>query len=119
MPCSRVGSPRPATLGRVIGQHGINTLWLTAALFNAVVDEAPEAFSPLEQLLIGGEALSVSHVRRFLEACPRTRLINGYGPTEGTTFSCCYRIPGDFDASRASVPIGRPIGNTRAYVLDG
>ncbi len=106
-------------LGRAIGQHGINTLWLTAALFNAVVDEAPEALSPLEQLLIGGEALSVSHVRRFLEACPRVRLINGYGPTEGTTFSYCYRIPGDFDASRASVPIGRPIANTKAYVLDG
>ena len=46
-------------------------------------------------------------------------MINGYGPTEGTTFACCYRIPADFDASRASVPIGRPIGNTRAYVLDG
>ena len=105
--------PTAGELGRVIGQHGINTLWLTASLFNAVVDEAPELLSPLEQLLIGGEALSVSHVRRFLEACPRTQLINGYGPTEGTTFSCCYRIPADFDASRASVPIGRPIGNTQ------
>ena len=110
--------PTPCELGRVIRQHGINTLWLTATLFNAVVDEAPELLSPLEQLLIGGEALSVSHVRCFLEACPRTRLINGYGPTEGTTFSCCYRIPGDFDTSQASVPIGHPIGNTKAYVLD-
>ena len=110
--------PTAHELGRVIGQHGINTLWLTAALFNAVVEEAPEFLSSLEQLLIGGEALSISHVRRFLEACPRTRLINGYGPTEGTTFSCCYPIPGDLSTSRASVPIGRPIGNTKAYVLD-
>ena len=105
--------PTAAELGRVIRQRGINTLWLTAALFNAVVDEAPELLSPLEQLLIGGEALSVRHVSRFLAACPRTRLVNGYGPTEGTTFSCCYRIPGDFDVSRASVPIGLPIGNTQ------
>ena len=111
--------PTAVDLGRLIGQHGVNTLWLTAALFNAVVDESPEVFAPLEQLLIGGEALSVSHVRRFLEACPRTRLINGYGPTEGTTFSCCHHIPLDFDVSRPSVPIGGPIGNTRAYVLDG
>jgi amino acid adenylation domain-containing protein len=110
--------PTTCELGRVIWKHGINTLWLTSALFNAVVDEAPQALSRLEQLLIGGEALSVGHVRRFLEACPRVRLINGYGPTEGTTFSCCYHIPGDVDALRATVPIGRPIGNTRAYVLD-
>ena len=110
--------PSAAELGRTIDRDGVDTLWLTAAHFNAVVDEDPAALAPLEQLLIGGEALSAAHVRRFLAACPRTRLVNGYGPTEGTTFSCCWQIPAGFAASRASVPIGRPIGGTRAYVLD-
>ena len=110
--------PTTRELGRLIEQYGINTMWLTAALFNTVVDEAPESLGSLEQLLIGGEALSVEHVR-FLDRCPKTQLINGYGPTEGTTFSCCHRIPRDFDTSRTSVPIGRPIGNTNVYVLDG
>ena len=110
--------PTAGELELLIRERGINTLWLTATLFNTLVDEAPEAISSLDQLLIGGETLSVNHVRRFLEHCPRTQLINGYGPTEGTTFSCCYRIPGDFDVSLSSIPIGRPIGNTKAYVLD-
>ena len=110
--------PSAAELGRMIGRDGVDTLWLSTAHFNAVVDEDPAALAPLEQLLIGGEALSVAHVRRFLAACPRTRLANSYGPTEGTTFSCCWQVPADFAASRASVPIGRPIGGTRAYVLD-
>ena len=105
-------------LGRVIREHGINTLWLTASLFSTVVDDAPEKLSSLEQLLIGGEPLSVRHIQRLLAAYPQIQLINGYGPTEGTTFSCCYRIPGELDASWESVPIGRPIGNTRAYLLD-
>ena len=110
--------PTVHELGRMIAEHGINTLWLTATLFNTVVDAAPEALSPLEQLLIGGEAVSVGLVRPFQEVCPGTRLVNGYGPTEGTTFTCCGQISGDIDGSRSSVPIGGPIGNTRVYVLD-
>jgi non-ribosomal peptide synthetase component F len=55
---------------------------------------------------------------RVLDAFPHVRLINGYGPTENTTFSCCRTIaPGD-DVERASIPIGAPIANTTAYVLD-
>ena len=67
---------------------------------------------------MGGEALSVAHVRRALAALPTTRLVNGYGPTEGTTFTCCYGIPRELPEGLRSIPIGRPIGNTRVYVLD-
>ena len=85
--------PTPARLSAVIRRHRVNALWLTTSLFNAVVDEAPQTLVPIEQLLVGGEALSVAHVRRALAALPTTRLINGYGPTESTTFTCCYPIP--------------------------
>jgi aspartate racemase len=108
----------PSELGEVIHKHGISTLWLTASLYNAVIDQAPEALSGVRQLLIGGEALSVSHVRKGLSLLRETQIINGYGPTEGTTFTCCYPIPRQPDASTTSIPIGRPIANTEVYLLD-
>ena len=110
--------PTARQLSAVIRTHEVNALWLTASLFNAVLDEAPETLAPIEQLLVGGEALSVAHVRRALAALPTTRLVNGYGPTESTTFACCYEIPRELPEGLPSIPIGRPIGNTRVYVLD-
>jgi len=111
-------TPSCETLGRTIQKHHITTLWLTASLFNVVIDECPAALQGVRQLLVGGEALSVIHVRRALELLPATQLINGYGPTEGTTFTCCYRIPRYLPEDVSSIPIGRPIQNTEVYVLD-
>ncbi|QOW18806.1 amino acid adenylation domain-containing protein [Lysobacter ciconiae] len=111
-------TPTGAGLARCIATHGVTTAWLTAALFNAVVDEDPAYLAGLRELFTGGEALSVPHVRRMLAGAPRTRLHNGYGPTECTTFTCTWPIPHDFPASAARVPIGRPIGTTRVLVLD-
>jgi amino acid adenylation domain-containing protein len=111
--------PDFAVLEDVLRREGITTLWLTSSLYNALIDRVPQALAGVRQLLIGGEALSVEHVRRGLAALPRTTFINGYGPTEGTTFTCCHRITeDDVGADAASVPIGRPIANTRVYVLD-
>jgi amino acid adenylation domain-containing protein len=109
------GPLSPAELGTLLERFEVRTLWLTAGLFHQVVDAAPEALRPLRQLLAGGEALSPAHCRRVLEAHPDLRLINGYGPTENTTFSCCHTIDAGVGES---VPIGRPIQNSRAYVLD-
>jgi amino acid adenylation domain-containing protein len=110
--------PDPMELQRILRQHHVTTLWLTASFFNALLDIAPEALAEVEELLIGGEALSVSHVHRALKLLPRTQLINGYGPTENTTFTTCYRIPRTLDPQASSVPIGRPIANAQAYLLD-
>jgi amino acid adenylation domain-containing protein len=110
--------PTAAGLQTLIERHGVSTLWLTAALFNVLIDERPEALRGLRQLLTGGEALSVAHVRRALAALPGVQLINGYGPTESTTFTCCHRIPSQLPASCTSIPIGRPIGNTEVLILD-
>src|SRR5262249_9185838 len=66
--------------------------------------------------LAGGDVLRPEAVRTALRLLPRCRLINGYGPTETTTFAACYEIPRDFDA--ASVPPGRPIPATTIRVLD-
>ena len=109
--------PTAAGLGRSIRSEGVTTAWLTAALFNAVVDDDPAHLRGLDQLLIGGEALSVSHVRRALEALPALTLINGYGPTECTTFTATYRIAHPLPPETRSIPIGRPITDTPLYVL--
>src|SRR6266545_4164934 len=109
--------PTAQTLGKIVERYGIRTMWLTSALFNAVMDEDGQALSGVEQLLIGGEALSVRDVRRARSELKETRLINGYGPTEATTFTCCYDIK-DVPRGAASIPIGRPVSNTDVYVLD-
>jgi amino acid adenylation domain-containing protein len=112
------GVPQPAKLAELIRREKATTAWLTASLFNTLVDQAPECLSGLEEILTGGEALSVAHVRRALELLPKTRLINGYGPTETTTFACTHAIPRILEDGALSIPIGRPIANTQVYILD-
>ena len=110
---------RPTTeaLGAFIARHRVTSAWLTAGLFHQVAGAGGTALAGLTQLLAGGDVLSVGHVRELVQAHPGLRLINGYGPTENTTFSCCHRVTAD-DAERASIPIGRPVANSTAYVLD-
>jgi aspartate racemase len=102
---------------QAIQQHGVTTLWLTSGLFNVIVDERIEALSPIRQLITGGDVLSVSHVQKALQALKDCRLINGYGPTENTTFTCCYSIPA-LSPIESNIPIGRPISHTQTYILD-
>ncbi|MEO6191376.1 MAG: amino acid adenylation domain-containing protein [Thermoanaerobaculia bacterium] len=108
--------PSLEELGEAIARFGVTSLWLTAGLFHQMVDDRLEALRPLRQLLAGGDVLSPSHVRRALEGLPGLTLINGYGPTEGTTFTCCFPVTAP-EQVEEPVPIGRPIGNTRVYVL--
>ena len=109
--------PSLEELRRAVREHGVTTLWLTAGLFHQMIDEPGEALQGLRQLLAGGDVLSPAHVRQALQKWPGCRLINGYGPTENTTFTCCHRMTSVDDVG-TSVPIGRPIANTRVYVLD-
>ncbi|WP_143857153.1 non-ribosomal peptide synthetase, partial [Nostoc sp. 'Peltigera membranacea cyanobiont' 213] len=110
-------TPSINELGQVIEQYQVTTLWLTAGLFHLMVDENIDALKSLHQLLAGGDILSVPHVQKFLQTVENCQLINGYGPTENTTFTCCYQIPTSLSPD-VSVPIGRPIANTQVYILD-
>ncbi|MDG2050554.1 MAG: amino acid adenylation domain-containing protein [Myxococcota bacterium] len=105
-------------LSAFLATRKITTAWLTAALFHEMADYFPDALAGVRQLLAGGDVLSPKRVRRVLEAMPPgSRLINGYGPTENTTFTCCHVLqPGDEVGD--SVPIGRPIANSWIRVLD-
>ena len=106
-----------AEIGAAIRRHGVTSMWLTAGLFNVMVEQRLEDLRPLRQLLVGGDALSPSHIQKAIDALSGCRLINGYGPTEGTTFTCCHTISRE-DAQGSSIPIGRPIANTQVYLLN-
>ncbi len=112
--------PKPSleTLGQVIQQYQVTALCLTAGLFHLMVDERLEDWQSLRILMAGGDVLSVSHVQKCCQTLPHCQLINGYGPTENTTFTCCYPVPTGASLGQ-SIPIGRPIANTRVYILDG
>ncbi|HEY0513600.1 MAG TPA: amino acid adenylation domain-containing protein [Thermoanaerobaculia bacterium] len=110
-------TPTPASLAEAVERHGVTTLWLTAGLFHQVAEGDLSGFRSLRQLLAGGDVLSPAHVARTLARLPGLTLIDGYGPTEGTTFTCCHPIH-QIDPAAGPVPIGRPIGNARVHVVD-
>ncbi|WP_156856518.1 non-ribosomal peptide synthetase [Oceanobacillus sp. AG] len=103
------------SLKQLIERFSINTMWLTSPLFNQLTEQDIHLFEHLETLIIGGDVLSVSYVNKIKRNYPRLKLINGYGPTENTTFSTTFAIYGE---QVGSVPIGRPIANSKAYIVD-
>ncbi|HEX2202233.1 MAG TPA: amino acid adenylation domain-containing protein, partial [Longimicrobium sp.] len=111
------GIPTLEGLASFFRRFGVTSAWLTAGLFHQMADAEPEALGTLTQLLTGGDVVSPAHARRVMERFPALRLVNGYGPTENTTFTTCRTLePADLE--RASLPIGAPVANTRVYVLD-
>ena len=96
---------------------GITAMFLTTALFNQMARQDPAAFASLRCLLFGGEACDPAAVRDVLASRPPARLLHVYGPTEVTTFSLWHHVQRVEDGA-TTVPIGRPIANTTAYVLD-
>jgi acyl-coenzyme A synthetase/AMP-(fatty) acid ligase/acyl carrier protein len=102
-------------LAGALASHRINTLWLSAPLFNQLMQENIELFAPLRYLLVGGDVLSPGHINRVKLKFPGLKIINGYGPTENTTFSTTYLIEKEFEYN---IPIGRPIANSTSYIYD-
>ncbi len=113
--------PGPLTLAEleeVIAREGVSTMFITTGLFNRIVDERPALLAGVRQLLTGGDVASPEHLRRALLALGEGAvLVNGYGPTEATTFTCAHAIHPGAEVP-APVPIGRPIANTRVLILD-
>ncbi|MFZ5526624.1 MAG: amino acid adenylation domain-containing protein [Pseudomonadota bacterium] len=104
-------------LGALIRREEVSSLWLTAGLFKLLVDERLDDLACVRQLVAGGDVLSVPHVRRLMARWPGIRMVNGYGPTETTTFACCHPIE-TADLDSGPIPIGRPIVGTSVRVLD-
>ncbi|MFF9899091.1 non-ribosomal peptide synthase/polyketide synthase [Streptomyces longispororuber] len=105
-------------LSRLVTAERVSAAFVTIGLFKVVAETRPECFAGLRQVWTGGDVVPPAVVRRVLEACPDLQVVDVYGPTEATTFATAHPV------SRAGelpdrLPIGRPLDNTRAYVLDG
>ncbi|HEY1938762.1 MAG TPA: amino acid adenylation domain-containing protein [Candidatus Angelobacter sp.] len=107
----------PARFSQALRQHRVSILWLTVGLFNQYAERLSADWGSLHYLLVGGDVLDPVTIGRVLRNNPPQHLLNGYGPTETTTFAATYEILKVNEGQ--SIPIGRPIGNTRIYILDG
>ncbi|MGP3954321.1 amino acid adenylation domain-containing protein, partial [Streptomyces sp. 7N604] len=105
-------------LATVIAAQKVTGLFVSAGLFRVLAEERPECFAGVREIWAGGDVVSPVAVRRVLEACPGTVVANEYGPTETTVFSTVNQLRAADDVPEAVVPIGRPLWNTRVYVLD-
>ncbi|MEK2479711.1 AMP-binding protein, partial [Streptomyces noursei] len=109
------GHLEPSSLEALLTHTRATAMWLTAGLFTVVAEEHPHALTSLRQVWAGGDVLSPAAVRRVHEHCPHLQIVNGYGPTETTTFAATHHTqPGH----SGPIPIGTPLANTRAHVLD-
>ncbi|MHA6765595.1 non-ribosomal peptide synthetase [Streptacidiphilus sp. PAMC 29251] len=106
-----------ALVARAITEQGVRCLWLTVGLFRLLAQEDPGCLRGAREVWTGGEAVPGAVVRRVLEACPGLTVVDGYGPTETTTFAT-RRVFRAGDPLPPVLPIGRPLDNTRVYVLD-
>uniref|UniRef100_UPI0035711F9B amino acid adenylation domain-containing protein n=1 Tax=Streptomyces longispororuber TaxID=68230 RepID=UPI0035711F9B len=107
----------PAALAAVVAEHRVTGLLVTAGLFRVVAEELPEAFRGVREVWAGGDVVPPAAVERVLAACPGTAVVDAYGPTEATVAASVHRMDAVADVG-AVVPIGRPLDNTRLYVLD-
>ena len=107
----------PNRLKNDIFDNQVTVMWLTAALFHLVVNRFIEVLRPINVLLAGGDVLNPKYVHRLFETYPDITLINGYGPTENTTFTCCHVMNKDKVPS-GNVPIGTEISGTDIHILD-
>ncbi|MEO3808653.1 non-ribosomal peptide synthase/polyketide synthase [Sphaerisporangium sp. B11E5] len=111
------GDADAAARGRVIAEHRVTNVHATAGLFRVLAEESPEIFAGVREVSTGGDVVSAAAIRSLLSAHPGMVVRTTYGPTETTAFTTQTPfVPGD--EIPANVPIGRPMDNTRAYVLD-
>nr|WP_262493035.1 non-ribosomal peptide synthetase [Myroides guanonis] len=103
------------SLKDLIIKHKVTTMWMTASWFHQVVEEDSSVFEPLISLLVGGDVVLFNYTNKLKELYPALQIINGYGPTENTTFSTTYSID---RVTEKALPIGKPIKNSHVYITD-
>jgi amino acid adenylation domain-containing protein len=107
----------PEALKQAVRKYDIDTMWMTSPLFNRMLQEDIGIFNSLKNLLVGGDVLSPPYIFRLKGHCQQLNVINGYGPTENTTFSTTYLIETN-EENEETIPIGKPIANSTAYIVD-
>ncbi len=111
------GAQTPEALGQLMRDTRVNSLWLTTALFHYFAEFHIDELAGLTQLVTGGDVVAPKLARKVIETYPDLYFVNGYGPTENTSFTTFFPISLDSDISH-TVPIGKPLSNTKVYILD-
>ncbi|MFP7294485.1 non-ribosomal peptide synthetase [Bacillus safensis] len=104
-------------LTELIKRESISVMFVPTALFNLLIDEETDWMRSVRKVLFGGERASVQHVRKAFDVMGKGRLINVYGPTESTVFATYYPVDEAPPIEAHSIPIGKPINQTGAYIL--
>ncbi|MCS4251622.1 non-ribosomal peptide synthetase [Pseudomonas sp. BIGb0164] len=104
-----------AAFAQLLQEQSVSVLWMTAGLFHQYADALMPHLRQLRYLIVGGDVLDPLVISRVLQHGKPQHLLNGYGPTEATTFSTTHEITA---VGEGGIPIGRPIANAQAYVLD-
>ena len=104
-------------IARLIRKHDVNIVWLTTPLFHALIDECLGELTQVSTVMAGGDVLSPTHVRKLLGAQAAVTVINGYGPTEVTMLATAHNMQ-KWNPAWTSVPIGKPVAETKLFVLD-
>ncbi len=111
------GAPSTEQVAALIGRHGVTHGDLPTALFHRQIEEDPASLAGLRTVVVGGEVMNPALAAAALAANPGLRLINGYGPTEATTYATYHVLTGPHDVTDP-VPLGRPTPGTRVRILD-
>lgn len=112
--CSKETLLKTELLKEEIQKRGVNIMWFTAGWLSQLVESDIEIFKTLSFVMAGGDRLPVLQMRKLRKAYPDLKLMNGYGPTENTTFSLTYNI----DEVADDIPIGYPVSNSTAYIIN-
>jgi amino acid adenylation domain-containing protein len=108
-----VGDPRE--LARLIRDSGVTAGFFNVSVFRMMIEAEPSALAGMHTILVGGEVVPPALVEEASRVLRPESLVNGYGPTENTTFSCFHRNdPGA--PARRTFPIGRPLSNSLVEV---
>ncbi|WP_176611388.1 AMP-binding protein [Actinomadura sp. WMMB 499] len=106
-----------AERGALIAGHRVTNVHATAGLFRVLAEQSPEIFAGVREVSTGGDVVSSAAVQALLRTHPGLVVRTTYGPTEATAFATQIPFAAGDDVP-ATLPIGVPMDNTRAYVLD-
>jgi len=113
------GHKDPLYLSDIIEREHITTLHFVPSMLDVFLAHADTArCSSLRQVMCSGEALPGSVVRRFKQQLSGSQLHNLYGPTEAAVDVTAWDCAGPLESTPDNTPIGKPIANTRMYILD-
>ncbi|KIA75706.1 NRPS-like enzyme [Aspergillus ustus] len=107
----------PLELSNFIRHQRLDVLQLTTSLLNVTAHACPSAFTTLDTLITGGEAINCQSIRSIFDSGPPRRIINGYGPTECSVY-CLWHCVTPREAQHACIPVGKPFCNVEAFLVD-